>query len=83
LKLERPVKIKSAFFAAFGLCLLATGASAQQGGTEQEKAACSPDVKKLCTAVIDQGDLAILGCLQQNRAKISKACNQVLVDHGQ
>jgi hypothetical protein len=62
---------------------MSTAAFAQQGGTEQEKAACSPDVKKLCVAVIDQGDLAILGCLQQNRAKISKACDQVLVNHGQ
>jgi hypothetical protein len=77
------VTIKSACLSAFALCLLSAAASAQQGGTEQERQACSPDVKKLCTAVIDQGDLAILACLQQNREKISKACNQVLVDHGQ
>jgi hypothetical protein len=24
-----------------------------------------------------------LSCLQQNRAKLSSACNKVLVDHGQ
>ncbi|MDB5550210.1 MAG: hypothetical protein JWL86_194 [Rhizobium sp.] len=77
------MKIKSAFLPAFALCLLSTAVFAQQGGTEQERAACSPDVKKLCTAVIEQGDLAILSCLQQNRAKISKACEKVLVDHGQ
>ena len=82
-EMELPVKIKSAQLAAFALCLLSTSAFAQQGGTEAEKAACSPDVKKLCTAVIDQGDLAILSCLQQNREKISKACNQVLIEHGQ
>jgi hypothetical protein len=83
LNLERTVKIKSACLSAFALCLLSTAVSAQQSGTEQERIACSPDVKKLCTPVIDQGDLAILACLQQNREKISKACNQVLVDHGQ
>ena len=82
--MEQPVKIKSArLAAAFALSLLSTAAFAQQGGTEAEKAACSPDVKKFCTAVIGQGDLVILSCLQQNRDKISKACNQVLVDHGQ
>jgi hypothetical protein len=32
---------------------------------------------------MDQGDLVILSCLQQNRPKLTKACNQVLVSHGQ
>ena len=71
----------------FGV-LLALGISSaafgqQGGGTDQERQACSPDVKRHCTQVINQGDLVILGCLQQNRAKISPACNKVLLDHGQ
>jgi hypothetical protein len=33
--------------------------------------------------VIDQGDFTVLACLQQNRPKISTACNQVLKNHGQ
>jgi hypothetical protein len=32
---------------------------------------------------MDQGDLIVLSCLQQNRPKISAACDQVLKDHGQ
>lgn len=61
-----------------------TGAIAQQrGGTAQEQAACSRDVQKYCRPVIDQGDFTILACLQQNRPKISKACDQVLKSHGQ
>jgi hypothetical protein len=32
---------------------------------------------------MNNGDNAVLACLQQNRARISKACNRVLVDHGQ
>jgi hypothetical protein len=55
----------------------------QAGGTDQEREACSPDVKRYFTQVINQGDLVILGCLQQNRAKLSPACNKVLVDRGQ
>jgi hypothetical protein len=64
-----------------------TGALAQQiqnrGGTEAEQKACSRDVQKLCRTVMDQGDLVILSCLKENRPKISKACNAVLVSHGQ
>ena len=57
---------------------------AQQGGaTDPERAACSPSVKRYCSNTISQGDLAILGCLQANRPKISRACKKVLADHGQ
>ena len=63
-----------------------TAAIAQQqerSGTPEEQAACSRDVQRHCRAVIDQGDFTILACLQQNRPKLSKACDQVLKDHGQ
>jgi hypothetical protein len=62
-----------------------TAAFAQQGhsGTEQEQKACAHDVAKYCRPLMDQGDLVILSCLQQNRPKLTKACNQVLVSHGQ
>lgn len=55
----------------------------QRGGTPEEQRACSRDVSRFCRTVMDQNDLVVLSCLQQNRAKISKACNQVLVSHGQ
>ena len=57
----------------------------QQGrsGTPQEQEACSRDVQRFCRPVIDQGDFTILACLKDNRPKISKACDQVLKDHGQ
>jgi hypothetical protein len=58
-------------------------ALAQHSGTEAEQKACSRDVQKHCRKVMDQGDLVILSCLQQVRPKISPACNQVLVSHGQ
>jgi hypothetical protein len=75
--------LKTATAAAFLLAFLASNASAQQSGTEAERAACAPDVKKFCAKVLDQGDLVILSCLQANRPNISPACNQVLVSHGQ
>jgi hypothetical protein len=55
----------------------------QRSGTAEEQAACSRDVQRFCRAVIDQGDFTILACLQQNRPKITKACDQVLKSHGQ
>jgi hypothetical protein len=74
------------FFLATLLSLsVSTVAIAQQqrSGTPEEQKACSRDVQRFCRPVIDQGDLVILSCLQQNRAKLTKACNQVLVSHGQ
>lgn len=75
--------MKSIFLVAlltFGFC---DGLAAQGGGTEQERAAFTPDVRKLCAPVIHQCDLAILSCLQQNRSRLSRACNQVLINNGQ
>ncbi len=63
-----------------------TGAFAQaqqRGGTPEEQKSCSPDVSRYCRAVMNDGDLVILGCLQANRAKISKKCDAVLKSHGQ
>jgi Cysteine rich repeat len=63
---------------------VSTGAIAQQQrGTPEEQAACTRDVQRHCRPVIDQGDFTVLACLQQNRAKLSKACELVLRNHGQ
>ena len=58
-------------------------AQQQRSGTPEEQKACNRDVQKFCRPVIDQGDFTILACLQQNRPKISSACDQVLKSHGQ
>jgi hypothetical protein len=64
---------------------VSTGAIAQQqrSGTPEEQKACARDVQRHCREVMDQGDLTVLACLQQNRPKISPACDKVLKDHGQ
>jgi hypothetical protein len=77
------------FFLALTLLSLSvpTAAIAQQqqqrSGTPEEQKACSRDVQRFCRPVIDQGDFTILACLQQNRPKLTQACDQVLKDHGQ
>jgi hypothetical protein len=71
------------------LAVLSTSVSqnafAQQArsGTAEEQKACARDVQRFCRPVIDQGDFTILACLQQNRPKITTACDQVLKNHGQ
>jgi len=66
------------FLFVIPLVLLASAASAQQGHD-----ACARDVSRFCRAYMQQGDQVVLGCLKQNRARLSKACDKVLTDHGQ
>ena len=54
-----------------------------RSGMEQEEKACSPDVRRFCSKLVDQGDFVVLACLKENRPKLSTACRQVLVSHGQ
>jgi hypothetical protein len=53
-------------------------ADAQQGHD-----ACARDVSRFCRAHMNEGDQVVLACLKQNRARLSKACDKVLTDHGQ
>ena len=55
----------------------------QRSGTPEEQAACSRDVQRYCRPLMDQGDFIILACLQQNRPKLTRACDMVLKNHGQ
>jgi Cysteine rich repeat len=58
--------------------LMASMASAQQG-----QDACARDVSRYCRAHMNDGDMVVLACLKQNRARLSRACEKVLTDHGQ
>ena len=58
--------------------LMASAASAQQG-----QDACARDVSRFCRAHMNDGDQIVLACLKQNRARLSKACDKVLTEHGQ
>ena len=59
------------------LILMTSAASAQQGD------ACARDASRFCRACLNDGDMVVLACLKQNRARLSKACQQVLTSHGQ
>ena len=66
---------------AIPLILVAASASAQE--QKQGHDACARDVSRFCRAQMNDGDQVVLACLKQNRAKISKACQQMLASHGQ
>jgi hypothetical protein len=62
------------------LLLMVSAASAQQ---QNGQAGCARDVTRHCRAVMNDGDMAVLACLKQNRPRLSKTCEKVLTDHGQ
>jgi hypothetical protein len=61
---------------------VSTGALAHSG-SEQEQQACNRDVHRFCRKLVDQGDFTFLACLKENSPKLSPACLDVLVSHGQ
>jgi hypothetical protein len=65
------------------LSVPASPAALAHGGTDQEQQACTRDVQHFCRKLMDQGDFTILACLKENRGKLSRACRDVLVSHGQ
>ena len=53
-------------------------------GTPEEQQACRRDAIKFCREASSTNDtFRVLACLQSNRAKLTKACQKVLTDHGQ
>jgi hypothetical protein len=66
------------FLFVIPLVLMVSAASAQQGGD-----ACTRDASRFCRAHLNAGDQVVLACLKQNRARLSKGCQQVLASHGQ
>jgi Cysteine rich repeat len=78
--------MRKTFFVAALLSLSVTAvamAEQQHGGTPEEQKACAHDVQKYCRALMNDSDLVVLNCLQQNREKLTKTCDKVLKDHGQ
>ena len=69
------------FLFVIPLVLIASIAQAQQE-RQQGKDACARDVSRFCRAQMNDGDQIVLACLKQNRARISKACQQTLASHG-
>ncbi|MCK1301411.1 hypothetical protein IVB33_18130 [Bradyrhizobium sp. 24] len=50
-------------------------------GSPQEQQACSRDASRFCRKDLGN-DMAVQGCLQANRAKLSRSCSKVFQSHG-
>ena len=71
---------------AFVLAVAAISTAAlaeDRSGSDVEKRACRHDVARHCRAVMHESDQRVAQCLSLNAASISKACRQVLRNHGQ
>jgi hypothetical protein len=66
------------FLVVIPLVVLGSSAFAQQGHD-----ACARDVSRFCRAHMNDGDQVVLACLKAHRARLSKACDKVLTEHGQ
>jgi len=56
---------------------------AQDDLRKQGDKACRGDGPRLCKKVLGQGDMAVLQCFQQNKARLSSTCRKFLTDVGQ
>ena len=76
---------------AVALCSLTFGIGGALGqakaqGSQQERAACRGDVKRFCQSQLQRNPddvLSVSGCLQANRARLSRGCRNVFATHGQ
>jgi hypothetical protein len=79
--MSRTIFALAAAFLAFNASASAQGTGTS--GTPEDRAACQASVQRFCTQAIQGGDMVVLACLQQNRSRISKPCQEVLVKYGQ
>jgi hypothetical protein len=63
---------------AFVLITAASASAQQRPGQD----ACGRDASRFCRAHLNDGDQVVLACLQQYRAKLSKACQATLAANG-
>jgi hypothetical protein len=80
--MTKSTTVKSAAL-AFALVIASIAqASAQSGApTMQEKMACRADAEAFCSQFIGKAP-QMRACLEQNKAKLSTPCRQVVEAHG-
>jgi cysteine rich repeat protein len=70
------------FFFSIALVLIAAGGASAQQPQKPGQDACGRDASRFCRAHLGEGDMVVLSCLQQHRAKLSKACQATLAANG-
>lgn len=64
------------------VAIFGAGAALAQDRAQSESA-CGRDASRVCKKVINDGDMAILNCLKENRSRLRAACVKHLQEHGQ
>jgi hypothetical protein len=62
---------------------LSSAAFAQEDMRARGDRLCQNDARRLCRAVLSQGDMAILQCFQTNKRRLSVGCAKFLREVGQ
>jgi hypothetical protein len=65
--------------AALGLAIVCVSGAVAAPGTDAQRAACTPDVFRLCSSDIPNVE-RIVACLKRERPRLSTACQQVFND---
>ena len=69
---------------SIGTMLLSLSPSqAQDDMRKRGDRACKTSSNKLCSKFFGQGDMMILSCLQQNKARLTGSCRKFLTEIGQ
>ena len=91
-KPEAPVRsARIGLFAAIGLIGLGAALVSEPAYSQQQQdpmrargdKACNGDAKRFCSKFFGQGDMIMLSCFQQNKARLSKSCHTFLTEIGQ
>ncbi|SFP55742.1 hypothetical protein SAMN05216330_108125 [Bradyrhizobium sp. Ghvi] len=70
-------RLMPALFAAIVVAIGSAAASAQENqGTAEQRAACTPDAFRLCSAYIPDPS-GVEACLRQQKSSLSQACRTV------
>jgi hypothetical protein len=73
--LRVPMSLRASV-AALGLTLVCASGAVAAPGTDAQRAACTPDVFRLCSSDIPNVE-RIVACLKRERPRLSTACQQV------
>ena len=82
------IRSRTQFVAAIALSIgtmllsLSPG-QAQDDMRKRGDRACKTSSNKLCSKFFGQGDMMILSCLQQNKARLTGSCRKFLTEIGQ
>lgn len=76
-------KLAAGFVLAAAAAVILPAAPAQAlSGTQQEQAACRPDVTRHCKGVQGDDENAFASCLVSHASQLGQKCRKVLETHG-